>query len=136
MPRVTGVRLVPVVSVSANRKSLQLNRKANRPAVMTALRLTGSTIDTKVRTKPAPSTRAASTISPGSDTMNARMIRIAKGSAVDVSASTRPRRLLRRPMSLKAGYSEFAITMLGIIWVTTSASRMTVRPRILDFART
>ena len=75
-------------------------------------------------------------ISPGSDTMNARMIRIAKGSAVDVSASTRPRRLLRRPSWSKAGYSEFAITMPGTIWVMTSASRMTLRPLILDFART
>ena len=55
-----------VVRVSANRKSLQANRKVNSPAVISELRLIGSTIETNVRRWPAPSTRAASTIAGGS----------------------------------------------------------------------
>ena len=52
-------------------KSLHANRKANSPTVISEFRLIGTTMDKNARTRPAPSTRAASTIEGGTPSMNA-----------------------------------------------------------------
>ncbi len=91
-----------VVSVSANRKSLQVKRNVNSPAVITALRLTGRTIERKARKFPAPSTFAASMIDGGMPAMNARMMRIANGMPAVESARIRPGMELSSPTSLYA----------------------------------
>src|SRR6202041_2399179 len=117
MPRVTGVTVLAEVSVSAKTKSLQANKKLNSAAVMIPLRLTGTTTDRKIRSELAPSTRAASMISPGMLAMKERMSRIENGMPRDASASTRPGMEFSKCSELYVWYSELAITMPGIIWV-------------------
>src|SRR3954465_8446673 len=78
-PRVTGRTSSVVVRVSAKRKSPQVNRNVNRPAVTRAFLDMGSTTETSVRRGPAPSTQAASTTCAGIADMNARRMRIANG---------------------------------------------------------
>ena len=65
MPSVTGMMFPFVVSVSAKMKSLHAKRNANSPTVISEFRLIGTTMDRNARTRPAPSTRAASTIEGG-----------------------------------------------------------------------
>src|SRR5882757_1177703 len=99
-PSVTGRTSSVVVSVSANRKSLQVNRNVNRAAVMSALRLIGNTMDTKALIWPAPSTLAASTTSVGMAPRNARRMRIANGIPAVESARIRPGIEFSRPRLL------------------------------------
>ena len=89
-PSVTGRTFSVVVRVSAKRKSLQVNRNVNSPAVISALRLIGITMEKNARMCPAPSTLAASMIGFGMVVMNARMIRIANGMPWAESARIRP----------------------------------------------
>ena len=81
MPSVTGTICPFVVSVSAKMKSPQAKMKANRPTVISEFRLIGTTMETKARNSPAPSTRAASTSEGGIPSMNERMIKIPNGTA-------------------------------------------------------
>ena len=97
MPRVTGTTVPCVVSVSAKMKSLQANRNANSPTVINEFRLIGTTTDTSDRTRPAPSTRAASTIEGGTPSMNERRIRMPNGIALAALATMRPGTELSRP---------------------------------------
>lgn len=71
-------------------KSLHANRKANRPEVIRALRLIGSTTRRNTRTGPAPSISAASITSPGTDTMKERISTMEKGMPSPASASISP----------------------------------------------
>ena len=79
-------------------KSLHANRKANSPTVINEFRLIGTTMDKNARTRPAPSTRAASTIEGGTPSMNARMIKIPNGTACAALAMISPGMELSRPM--------------------------------------
>ena len=98
MPRVTGTTVPCVVRVSAKMKSLQANRKANSPTVISEFRLIGTTTDrTIARSRPAPSTRAASTIEGGTPSMNERRIRMPNGIALAALATIRPGTELSRP---------------------------------------
>ena len=63
----------------------------------TALRLTGMTIDQKVRSGPAPSVFAACISSSGMPDMNAANTRTPNGTAMVESATIRPGALLRMP---------------------------------------
>src|SRR3712207_3329751 len=135
MPSVTGRTPSVVVRVSANRKSLQEKRNENSPAVMMAFLLTGTTIDTNARTRPAPSTRAASTIEGGIPIMDARRMRIANGMQCVESARISPGIELSRPRSLYAAYSAFAMTMPGIICEMRIASSAALIQRKRNWAR-
>ena len=86
--------------MSANRKSLQANRKLKSAAVTIALRLNGRTMEKKVRRRPAPSTLAASRMETGMADMKARMMRIEKGIPRAESARIRPGTVLRMPRVL------------------------------------
>ena len=99
MPSVTGRTSSVVVRVRANRKSPQVNRNVNSAAVISALRLIGSTTETNARTGPAPSTRAASTSAGGRPCIRARQMRIANGMPAVESARIRPGIELSRPRS-------------------------------------
>src|SRR5437660_8843468 len=76
MLSVIGTTELPVVRVSANRKSLQANRNEKTAAVTSELRLRGSTTDRKTRTSLAPSILAASRREAGMFAMNDRMSRM------------------------------------------------------------
>ena len=78
-------------------KSDQAHRNANSDTVTIALRLTGSTIDQKVRSRPAPSIGAACSSSSGMPDMNAVKISTPNGTARVESATIRPGHVLRMP---------------------------------------
>jgi hypothetical protein len=71
-------------------KSPQAKMNANRPTVISEFRLIGSTIETKARSRPAPSTRAASTSEGGIPSMKDRMIKMPNGTAWAEFAMIRP----------------------------------------------
>ena len=81
----------------ANRKSDHAHRNANSETVTTAFRLTGTTIDRKVRIAPAPSMRAACSSSLGIRDMNAVKISTPNGTAMVESAMMSPHTVLSRP---------------------------------------
>ena len=100
MPRVTGLAAEFESRVSANRKSLQANRKLKSAAVTSAFRLSGRTMERKTRRRPAPSTLAASRMETGMADMNARIMRIEKGIPRAESARISPGTVLRIPRVL------------------------------------
>ena len=81
----------------AKTKSDQAHRNANSDTVTTALRLTGRTIDQKVRNGPAPSICAAWSSSSGMPDMNAVKISTPNGTARVESATIRPGTVLSTP---------------------------------------
>ena len=100
MPSVTGLAAEFESSVSANRKSLQANRKLKSAAVTSAFRLNGRTMEKKMRRRPAPSILAASRIETGIADMKARMMRMEKGIPKAASARISPGTVLRIPRVL------------------------------------
>ena len=82
-------------------KSDQAHRKVNSDTVTTALRLTGRTIDRKVRHGPAPSIFAADISSSGMPAMNAVKMSTPNGTAIVESARIRPGTVLSMPQLWK-----------------------------------
>ena len=84
------------IVMSGQRKSFQTLRNVSTDRVASGAPISGSTICTRVRTRPAPSTLAASSRSAGIDRKNCRSRKTPNGvarlgSASDASESTRPR---------------------------------------------
>src|SRR5699024_6664981 len=100
MLRVIGMKSPLRFSVEAKTKSDQAHRKANEETVRAELRLTGRTIERKVRHAPAPSTRAACNSSRGIPDMKAVNSSTANGTAMVESATINPQTLLSRPRLL------------------------------------